>query len=42
MIGYKLGLLFLQKNWEQVHNSDRNVKKKRKCVERYAEKNAET
>lgn len=30
MIGFKLGVLYLLKNWEKLHNSDRNRKKKEK------------
>lgn len=37
MVGFKLGVLCLQKNQVVVHNSERNVKKKKKCVEKYSE-----
>lgn len=38
MVGFKLGALFLLKNQDQVHNSERNEKKKKKCVEKYSKK----
>ena len=40
MIGYKLGVLFLQKSWALVHNSDRNERKKKKCDEKYSKESA--
>lgn len=40
MIGYKLGVLYLQKNQVKVHNSERNVKKKKKCDEKYSKKSS--
>lgn len=40
MIGFKLGLLFLQKSSVKVHNSAHNVKKERKCVVKYTKENS--
>jgi hypothetical protein len=38
MIGYKLGVLLLQRNLVYLHNSEHNEKKLLKCVEKYSEK----
>ena len=40
MIGYKLGVLLLQKKWDNLHNSEHNVKKSLKWSEKYTEESA--
>ena len=35
MVGYKLGVLFLQRSLEDLHNSERNGKKLKNFGEKY-------